>query len=107
MLPVVDELSGVPIDEGRGPAAELRTSVEDGDRCATLGEQGAGAQAGETGADDDDVGEGGVTTGWSPQTHGRSGPRRRRNQRTLRPWNADDPAEHVVVGGLDPVEDAR
>ena len=55
MLPVVDELSGVPIDEGRGAAAELRPSVEDGDRCAAVGEQGAGAQAGETGADDDDV----------------------------------------------------
>ena len=29
-----------------------------------------------------------------------------RNQRTLRPWDADDAAEHVVVGGFDPVEDA-
>ena len=58
MLPVVDELAAGAIGKRRRASTELGTRFEHEHARALLGKHRGGAQPGEAGADDDDVGAG-------------------------------------------------
>ena len=56
VLPVVDGLSALPVDERRRPAAEARRLFEHDDATSPLGQPDGRTQPGESAADDNGVG---------------------------------------------------